>query len=175
MTASENFFPTKDEEYTAAAWLTSLKLMQRLGERLDGREDAAAKLCRYVLQKPDELIDHLNYIADQDDYVEHSKTKFLVEMGALTRENRLARGLNDAVCLLCADDVSQYVLERTGFKRLVPLVDEITDYCDDKYMLHATHSSLAALSYGNRLYGTFLEAEEWIPVYDRESNNGATF
>lgn len=163
---AERFFATRDEEYEAAAWLSTLKVMQRLGDRIEGQNCAAARLCTTVLHKPDEFLDTFSRYASQTSETETVEKAFIVEMGASSRNGRIVQGLSDAALLLCEDPIAQEIRDESSFARLVPLVDEMADYCDAKFLRDTRHDDLKDIGYPTRLYYTRSEADFYIRQYD---------
>jgi hypothetical protein len=164
----ERFFTTKDEEYDAASWLSTLKIMQQLGDRLAGQTHAAPRICRVVLNKPDEFLDEFNRHASTISDTRTTEQDFLIEIGAASRDGRIVRGLSDAALLLCEDPVSQEIREASSFARLVPLVDEMANYCDAKFLKDVPQSELVSASYPIRLRYARAEADFYIRHYDTE-------
>lgn len=162
----ERFFATRDEEYDAASWLSTLKVMQQLGDRIEGQPCAAARLCTSVLHKPSEFLDEFSRYAAQTSETETAEKAFIVEMGASTRDGRIAQALSDAALLLCDDPVAEVIREQSTFARLVPLVDEMADYGDAKFLKRASHSDLKDISYPTRLNYIRAEADFYIRQYD---------
>ncbi|HEY1085483.1 MAG TPA: hypothetical protein VGE34_02025 [Candidatus Saccharimonadales bacterium] len=170
---SEQFFTTADEEYDAASWLSTLKAMQRLGDRLEDYPSIATYLCRMVLQKPDEFLDIFRRYTSDTSSVQGGEKKFLMEMGATIRGDRISQGLSDAALLLCDDPIGEEIRETSSFARLVPLVDEMADFCDTKFLKNATHANLAEFGYATRLAHAKTEADFYIRLYDREPQEAA--
>ena len=164
----ERFFADRDEEYDAAAWLSTLHLMQRLAGRIEGQQCTATRLSALVLHKPDEFLGEFQRFASYTGEVKTAEKDFLVEMGAADRGGRIARGLSDAALLLCDDPVSQEIKESSSFTRLVPLVDEMAEYCDEKFLRDVSHEDLKATSYPARLHYARTESDFYIRHYDGE-------
>jgi len=164
----ERFFTTKDEEYDAASWLSTLKMMQRLGDRLAGQTHAAPRICAVVLHKPDEFLDEFSRHASTVSDTRTTEQDFLIEIGAASRNGHVVRGLSDAALLLCEDPVGQEIRETSSFARLVPLVDEMADYCDTKFLKDVPPSELVSASYPVRLRYARTEADFYIRQYDTE-------
>lgn len=164
----ERFFTTANEEYGAAAWLSTLKIMQQLSERIEGQGCTATRVCSTVLHKPDEFLDEFGRWASQRSETETVEKAFIVEMGAATRDGRIAQGLSDAALLLCDDPIGEEIRERSSFARLVPLVDEMADYCDGKFLKNVRHADLKDITYPTRLSYARAEADFYIRQYDNE-------
>jgi hypothetical protein len=164
----ERIFTTLDEEYTAASWLSTLKVMQQLGGRIDGQKCTAAKLCSIVLRKPDEFLDEFSRYASQMGDEETTEKAFIREIGAVSRDGRIVQGLSDAALLLCDDPISQEVRELSSFARLVPLIDEMANYCDGKFLKDIRHDDLKDVTYPTRLSYVRAEADFYIRQYDGE-------
>ena len=156
-----------DEEYEAAAWLTTLKVMQRVGEKVHDTTYVAGRLCTLVHQKPDQFYDRFVAIADKDTIEESVDRRFLRELGVIQGTGKIARGLCDAAALLCTDDIAQYVKQDTTFSRLVPLIDELADYCTEKHLTDLSHQALKQLGFSSRFYYTKIDADFYIREYDR--------
>lgn len=169
----EQFFGSREEEYEAAAWLSTLQIMQRLAERIEGKACAAAHLSGLVLKKPDEFLDTFRHYASQSSFIETVEKAFIVEIGAASRDGRIARGLSDAALLLCDDPVGQTIKETSSFRRLVPLVDEMTEYCDDKFLTSIQMDDLKDIPYSTRLRHARTETDFYIRQYD-EPETAAT-
>ncbi len=168
---SEHFFNNPNEEYEAASWLTTLRIMQHIAERTERNYSVAVQLCHLTLQKPDEAYEAMRRAAVAPTGIEPTAEKmFINELGAVSREGRIVQGLSDAAALLCDDLLAQHVKEQTPFERLIPLVDEMVDFCDDKYLQPVSHESLKQTSYGRRLHFSRIEADYYIREYDQAQN-----
>lgn len=165
---AERFFTTGNEEYDAASWLSTLQLMERLGDRLKDQSSAPARLCGMVLHKPSEFLDEFGYYASATGDTQTAEKRFLVEMGAVSRGDRIVRGLSHAALLFSDDPISQEIKEGSSFARLIPLIKEVSNYCDKKFLKDVSHAELTRVSYPTRLSYARAEADLYIRQYDGE-------
>ncbi|MEP6710718.1 MAG: hypothetical protein ABJA64_03280 [Candidatus Saccharibacteria bacterium] len=163
---SEIFFKSHEEEYEAASWLTALQLMQKVGEDIDRQEDVGSRLCKIALLKPNEFGNRIFTILDTQERMEGSEKLFLREVGIVSREDKIVRGFSDAAALLCQDSLAQTVLRDASFCRLMPLIDQMTNFYHQKYVVNAHVDSVRRLTQGEKIRHTRLESDFYIRQYD---------
>lgn len=166
----EQFFGSPDEEYDAASWMTTLRVMQRVAERTPASNSHAISICHDLLKGPEVFYDHIVKISRRP-FVERdplTERGFVDILSAVERDGTIRKGLSDAAALLCADPVAEHVKQETPFARLLPLVKEMVVYCDGKYLASVPQKELGSKEYAERLHATQVEADFYIRQYDDE-------
>jgi len=135
---SEVFFSSKNEEYSASSWLVALRTMQHLGKVNGAHKDSSqrtvpASVCIQAYQEPQEFGNRLYDLSRSPATQDSTEITSYKLMGIMDRERRISQGLSDALALLVEDDLAFHVMDQKPFKRLLPLIDELSQYSIARY------------------------------------------
>ena len=167
---TERFFPTADEEYTAASWLTALSVMRSSAGKLP-ELSTTGKLCNAVAKDPENILNTFRNALRRSVVDGHTgEYIFLKVTGALDDYDRLTQGLSDAAFLLCDDPVATQVKEQTSIASLMPIVDELAEYYGERYFTDTSSDSLHRMPGGDRIKAIRIESDYWLREYDPRSN-----